>query len=294
MSELQTEQLSESYIKQERFVLWKRFCENKIALVSLVVMILIILCAVFADQIVSYDKVINQSLLERLQPPSAAHPFGTDGYGRDIFARVIHGTRSSLTIAFSTIFFSCFAGLLLAVSCGYFGGRLDSVVMRIVDVIMCLPPILFSLSIVAALGAGMENLILAVSITMTPYFTRVIRATVMSVTSSEYIEAARASGATDWHIILRHVIPNCMGPIIVEATINLSYMIMLSSSLSFIGLGVQPPSPEWGAMLSDGRENMRYSPWVVIAPGVAIVITSLVVNLLGDGLRDALDPRLKK
>ena len=129
---------------------------------------------------------------------------------------------------------------------------------------------------------------------MTPYFTRVIRATVMSVTSSEYIEAARASGATDWHIILRHVIPNCMGPIIVEATINLSYMIMLSSSLSFIGLGVQPPSPEWGAMLSDGRENMRYSPWVVIAPGVAIVITSLVVNLLGDGLRDALDPRLKK
>lgn len=294
MSELQTEQLSESYIKQERFVLWKRFCENKIALVSLVVMILIILCAVFADQIVSYDKVINQSLLERLQPPSAAHPFGTDGYGRDIFARVIHGTRSSLTIAFSTIFFSCFAGLLLGVSCGYFGGKLDSVVMRIVDVIMCLPPILFSLSIVAALGAGMENLILAVSITMTPYFTRVIRATVMSVTSSEYIEAARASGATDWHIILRHVIPNCMGPIIVEATINLSYMIMLSSSLSFIGLGVQPPSPEWGAMLSDGRENMRYSPWVVIAPGVAIVITSLVVNLLGDGLRDALDPRLKK
>ena len=294
MSELQTEQLSESYIKQERFVLWKRFCENKIALVSLISMILIILCAIFADQIVSYERVISQSLLERLQPPSAAHPFGTDGYGRDIFARVIHGTRSSLTIAFSTIFFSCLAGLLLGVSCGYFGGKLDSVVMRLVDVIMCLPPILFSLSIVAALGAGMENLILAVSITMTPYFTRVIRATVMSVTSSEYIEAARASGATNWHIILRHVIPNCMGPIIVEATINLSYMIMLSSSLSFIGLGVQPPSPEWGAMLSDGRENMRYSPWVVIAPGVAIVITSLAVNLLGDGLRDALDPRLKK
>ena len=275
-------------------MLWKRFCENKIALVSLIVMILIILCAIFADQIVSYERVINQSLLERLQPPSAAHPFGTDGYGRDIFARVIHGTRSSLTIAFSTIFFSCLAGLLLGVSCGYFGGKLDSVVMRLVDVIMCLPPILFSLSIVAALGAGMENLILAVSITMTPYFTRVIRATVMSVTSSEYIEAARASGATNWHIILRHVIPNCMGPIIVEATINLSYMIMLSSRLSFIGLGVQPPSPEWGAMLSDGRENMRYSPWVVIAPGVAIVITSLAVNLLGDGLRDALDPRLKK
>lgn len=285
---------SEAYIKQERFVQWKQFCENKIALISLIVMILIVLCAVFADQIVSYDKVINQSLLERLQEPSAEHPFGTDGYGRDIFARVIHGTRSSLTIAFSTIFFSCMAGLILGVSCGYFGGKLDSVVMRLVDVIMCLPPILFSLSIVAALGAGMENLILAVSITMTPYFTRVIRATVMSVASSEYIEAARAAGATNRQIILHHILPNSMGPIIVEATINLSYMIMLSSSLSFIGLGVQPPSPEWGAMLSDGREYMRYSPWVVVFPGAAIVLTSLAVNLLGDGLRDALDPRMKK
>lgn len=294
MSEISQQNTSEAYIKQERFALWKRFCENKIALISLIVMIMIILCAVFADQIVSYDKVIGQSLLERLQPPSAEHPFGTDGYGRDIFARVIHGTRSSLTIAFSTIFFSCMAGLLLGVSCGYFAGKIDNVVMRLVDVIMCLPPILFSLSIVAALGAGMENLILAVSITMTPYFTRVIRATVMSVSSSEYIEAARAAGATHWHIIIRHIIPNCMGPIIVEATINLSYMIMLSSSLSFIGLGVQPPSPEWGAMLSDGREYMRYSPWVVVAPGLAIVITSLAVNLLGDGLRDALDPRMKK
>ena len=260
MSELQTELRDEGYIKEERFALWKRFCENKVALVSFFVALAIILCAVFADQIVSYDKVVTQNLLERLQEPSASHWFGTDGYGRDIFARVIHGARSSLSIAFSTILISCFAGLILGVSCGYFGGAFDNVVMRVVDVVMCLPPILFSLSIVAALGTGMENLIMAVSITMTPYFTRVIRATVMSVTSSEYIEAARAAGSTDLHIILRHVIPNSMGPIIVEATINLSYMIMLSSSLSFIGLGVQPPSPEWGAMLSDGREYMRYSP----------------------------------
>ncbi len=142
-------------------------------------------------------------------------------------------------------------------SCGYFGGRFDTIVMRIVDVFMCLPPLLFSLSIVAALGNGMGNLILAVSITMTPFFTRVIRATVMSVMSMDYIEAARAAGATHLHIILRHVIPNCMGPIIVEATISLSMMIMLAASLSFIGMGVQPPSPEWGAMLSDAREYMR-------------------------------------
>ena len=294
MSEKQPEEMQESYIKEEHFVLWKRFCENKAALLSLIVLLFIIFCAVFANLIVSYDKVIGQSLMQRLKSPSAEHWFGTDGYGRDIFARIIWGARSTLTIAFSTILISCLAGLILGVSCGYYGGKLDNIVMRLVDVIMCLPPILFSLSIVAALGTGMGNLIMAVSITMTPYFTRVIRASVMSVASQEYIEAARAAGATDLHIILRHVIPNSMGPIIVEATINLSYMIMLSSSLSFIGLGVQPPSPEWGAMLSDGREYMRYNPWIVIYPGLAIVITSLAVNLLGDGLRDALDPSLKK
>lgn len=284
----------EGYIEQEKFAFWHRFCENKTAVLGLVIMLVIIFMAVFADLFVDADKVTFQDIMSRTQAPSLEHPFGTDGYGRDIFARVIFGARSSLFIAFSTIVVSCAAGMLLGVICGYFGGTIDTVVMRIVDIFMCLPPLLFSLSIVAALGNGMRNLILAVSITMMPYFTRVVRATVMSVVSMDYVEAARANGASDFHIILRHIIPNCMGPIIVEATISLSAMIMIAASLSFIGMGVQPPAPEWGAMLSDAREYMRDAPWMVMAPGFAIIITSLSFNLLGDGVRDALDPRQKK
>ena len=226
--------------------------------------------------------------------PGIEHLFGTDGYGRDTFARTVWGARLSLFIAFATILLACVVGMILGVVCGYFGGTVDAVVMRIVDVFMCLPPLLFSLSIVSALGNGMWNLILAVGITMMPYFTRVVRAAVLSVASMDYIEAARANGANDIYIIMKHIIPNCMGPIIVEATISLSSVIMIAAGLSFIGLGVEPPSPEWGAMLSDSREYMRQAPWLVFAPGLAIVVTALAFNLVGDGVRDALDPRQKK
>lgn len=186
----------EECVEQERFEFWHRFCENKTAVFGLVVLVLIILMAVFANFITDPANVTFQDMNARSLSPSLEHPFGTDGFGRDIFARIIYGARSSLFIAFATIAISCLAGLIFGVSCGYFGGRFDTIVMRIVDVFMCLPPLLFSLSIVAALGNGMGNLILAVSITMTPFFTRVIRATVMSVMSMDYIEAARAAGAS--------------------------------------------------------------------------------------------------
>ena len=185
------------------------------------------------------------------------------------------------------------AGGLLGSAAGYYGGKVDNIIMRIIDTIMCLPPMLFSLSIVAALGAGMRNLIIAVSVTMTPYFTRVVRASILTVVGSDYVEAARSCGAGDARIILRHIIPNAIGPVIVQATMSVSFMIMLAAGLSFIGLGVQPPMPEWGAMLSEGREYMRYSAYIVAFPGLAIVLSALSLNLLGDGLRDALDPRLK-
>lgn len=281
-------------VEEERFAFFRRFCENKTAVLGLIILAIIVLTALCANLFISPDAVTTQNTAIRFSPPCSQFWLGTDGYGRDIFARVVYGARVSLFIAVSTIAISCLAGLILGVSCGYLGGVFDAAVMRIVDVFMCLPPLLFSLSIVAALGNGMWKLILAVSITMTPYFTRVIRATVMSLTSMDYIEAARACGATHLHIVLRHIIPNCLGPIIVEATINLSYMIMLAASLSFIGMGVVSPTPEWGAMLSEGREVMLDSPWVVLAPGLAIVITALAVNLLGDGIRDALDPRMKR
>ncbi len=284
----------EEFIEQEKFEFWHRFCENKTAVLGMVILLIIVGTAIFAPLISNYDIVITQNLDIRTLAPNSEHWFGTDGYGRDIFARIIWGARTSLLIAFATIFIACVVGMFLGVLCGYFGGMIDTVVMRIVDVFMCLPPLLFSLSIVSALGNGMWNLIMAVGITMMPYFTRVVRATVMSVATMDYIEAAKSNGATNLHIIFRHIIPNCMGPIIVEATISLSSVIMIAAGLSFIGLGVQPPTPEWGSMLSDAREYMRKAPWMVMAPGFAIMLTSLSFNLMGDGVRDALDPRQKK
>lgn len=286
--------LEEECIEEERFAFFRRLCENKTAVLGLILLAIIVGMAATANLWIPKEAVTTQDISVRFMAPCKEFLFGTDGFGRDIFARVVYGAQVSLFIAVSTIAISCLAGMVLGVGCGYLGGKFDAIVMRIVDVFMCLPPLLFSLSIVAALGNGMWKLILAVSITMTPYFTRVIRATVMSLTSMDYIEAAQANGATHMHIILRHIIPNCMGPIIVEATINLSYMIMLAASLSFIGMGVVSPTPEWGAMLSEGREVMLDAPWVVLAPGLAIVITALSVNLLGDGIRDALDPRMKR
>ena len=267
---------------------------NKPAMAGLAIICVFFLAVVFADLIADFDtKVIAQNAAERLQSPSWQHLFGTDGMGRDIFARVVHGARTSLAIAFITTILSSLAGGMLGAVTGYYGGKVDAIVMRIIDTIMSLPPMLFSLSVVAALGAGARNMIIAVSITMTPYFTRVIRSSIITVVGSDFIEAARSCGASDLRIILRHIIPNAIGPIIVQATMSVSFMIMLAAGLSFVGLGIQPPSPEWGAMLSEGREFMRYSPFVVMFPGLAIVLSSLSLNLLGDGLRDALDPRLK-
>lgn len=289
-----TQEEHEEFIEQEKFEFWHRFCENKTAVLGLVVLVIIILMAILAPLIADYNQVITQDLSNRTIKPGTEHWFGTDGYGRDTFARTVWGARLSLFIAFATILLACIVGMILGVICGYFGGTVDAIVMRIVDVFMCLPPLLFSLSIVSALGNGMWNLILAVGITMMPYFTRVVRAAVLSVASMDYIEAARANGAHDFYIVTRHIIPNCMGPIIVEATISLSSVIMIAAGLSFIGLGVEPPSPEWGAMLSDSREYMRQAPWLVLAPGFAIMVTALAFNLVGDGVRDALDPRQKK
>lgn len=272
----------------------RRMAKNKPAMAGLVIISLFILAAVFADFIADFDTVvIAQNPEIRLQGPSAQHWFGTDGYGRDIFARIVHGARASLSIAFITTAISTIAGGALGSLAGYYGGKIDNVIMRIIDMIMCLPPMLFSLSIVSALGPGMRNMIIAVSVTMTPYFTRVVRASILTVVGSDFVEAARSCGSGDARIILRHIIPNTLGPVIVQATMSVSFMIMLAASLSFIGLGVQPPSPEWGEMLSSGSEYMRYSPYIVAFPGLAIVLSALSLNLLGDGLRDALDPRLK-
>jgi len=273
---------------------WRRLRKSKTAMFGLIVLILIILVAVFADVICDYEELaIKQEMSNRLQGPSAEHWFGTDSYGRDIFARVVHGARISLVIGIAATVGSVLISGILGSICGYYGGKVDNILMRVLDMFMAIPPELLALAIVASLGPNMVNLLIAVTISRIPPFTRVVRSSILSVIDQEYIEAARACGTKDREIILRHVLPNAMGPIIIQATMGVGRMILTAAGMSFIGMGVQPPTAEWGQMLAEGREFMRYAPHITIFPGLAIVLTSLSLNLLGDGLRDALDPKLK-
>jgi len=275
--------------------IWQRLTRNKMAMLGLVILVLLALSAIFADFIADYDtKVVAQNIPERLQGPSAAHWFGTDEFGRDIFARIIHGGRISLVVGLISVSVSLIIGGILGAFAGFYGGRVDNIIMRIMDVFLAIPSILLAITIVAALGGSLINVMLAIGVSGIPTFARIVRAAVMSVKDQEFVESARAIGASSATIIFREIIPNCIAPIIVQATLSVASAILSTSSLSFIGLGVQPPSPEWGAMLSSGRNFLRDAVHLTLFPGLAIVITILALNLLGDGLRDALDPRLKQ
>ena len=276
------------------YEIWKRFKKNKAAMLGLAIFSVMVILAVFADVICDYDtQVIAQNVANRLKPPSAAHWFGTDAYGRDIFARVVHGARISIVIGLAaTVGSVCISGILGSIA-GYYGGRVDNVIMRVLDTFLAIPGELLAMAIVASLGPSMTNLLIAVTIARIPPFTRVIRSSILTVIDQDYIEAAIASGARDSYIIVKHILPNAMGPIIIQATMGVGRMILTAAGMSFIGMGVQPPLPEWGSMLAEGRDFMRYSPYITLFPGLAIILTSLALNLLGDGLRDALDPNLK-
>lgn len=273
--------------------IWRRLKKNKAAMIGLVIILIMALGAIFADLIVPYETVIKQNGQERLQPPSAQHIFGTDGFGRDVFARILHGARVSLTIGLATTFFSLIIGGLLGAAAGYYGGWIDDLIMRTMDVIACIPPILLALAIVAALGASMRNLLIAIVISSIPSFIRLIRSVILTIVDQDFIEAARSYGARDIRIIIKYILPNAMGPIIVQSTMAVASMILSAAGLSYIGMGIQPPAPEWGAMLSDAKDYMRTSPYLLYFPGCAILLSALSFNLLGDGLRDALDPKLK-
>ncbi len=273
---------------------WFRLRKNKTAMVGLFIIIIILFFALFADFIADYDtKVIEQNPVERLQGPSFKHIFGTDAYGRDLFARIVHGARYSLSFGVVCTIISLIGGGILGATSAFFGGKVDNIIMRILDAFMCIPAMLLSLSLVSALGPGLENIMIAISISSIPGFARVIRSVVLTVVREEYIEAARACGVSTTRTIILHVLPNAIGPIIVNATMNVAGLIMAAAGLSFIGMGIQPPSPEWGAMLSEAQIYMRLYPHLVFVPGLAIVITALSFNLLGDGLSEALDPRMK-
>ena len=259
---------------------WRRLKRNKMAVLGLIILIILVLLAVFADVIANYDNVvIKQNLAHRLQGPSAAHWLGTDEFGRDIFARLVHGTRVSLQVGIVAVGISIVIGGILGAVAGYYGGKLDNTIMRIMDIFLAVPSILLAIAIVSALGPSIINLMLAISISSVPSYARIVRASVLSIRDQEFIEAAKAIGASNTRIIFRHIIPNSLAPVIVQATLGVASAILSTAGLSFIGLGIQPPAPEWGSMLSGGRQYLRYAWWVTTFPGVAIMITILSLNL---------------
>lgn len=275
--------------------IWRRMRRNKLAMVGLVIVSILIIVAIFANQIADYNTVaIKQNVIERLQGPSAEHWAGTDEFGRDIFARLVHGARISLLVGVVAVCIALITGGILGAIAGYFGGTADNVIMRIMDIFLSIPILLLAIMIVAAMGSSMVNLMIAIGLASMPTFARIVRASVLSVKDQEFVEAARAIGAKNHHIIFRHIMPNCLSPIIVQATLRVATAILSTASLSFISLGIQAPAPEWGAMLASGRAYIRDAPHIVIIPGLLIMITILALNLLGDGLRDALDPKLKR
>ncbi|HHX03208.1 MAG TPA: ABC transporter permease [Tissierellia bacterium] len=274
--------------------IWRRLRKNRAAMIGLSIIIVVVLLAVFADVIGDYHEVaLKVNTSNKLQPPSLSHPFGTDIFGRDVLARIAHGARLSLSIALITTLASftiaCFFGAAVA----YWGGWFDIIVMRICDLFMCIPGILLALAIIAALGTSKVNLIIALIIASLPGNIRFIRSLNLTIIEQDYIEAAKAYGASDFRVIVRHILLNALGPIIVQATMNIASIIISTASLSFLGMGVKASEPEWGSMLAESAEFLRTKPFLTLIPGAAIVFSALAMNLLGDGLRDALDPRLR-
>lgn len=271
---------------------WRRFRRNRQAMIGLIMLLILVFGAVFANVIAPYDP-LKQDIIHRLQPPSSGHIFGTDELGRDIFSRILYGSRISLTVGLIAVGLSSVVGCLLGAVAGYYGGVLDNVIMRCTDILMAIPSILLNISIVAALGSGLHNVMIAIGISSVPAYCRIMRASLLSLKNQEFVDASRAVGASDFHIIAHHILPNSLAPLIVQGTLKIGGAILACASMSFIGLGIVPPTPEWGAMLSTGRDFLRDAPWLTTFPGMAIMFAVFSMNLMGDGLRDALDPKLK-
>ncbi len=272
---------------------WRRLRRNKLAMLGGIIILAFILCAISAPLLAPYDPY-EQDLYKRLKPPGSENLLGTDDFGRDLLSRIIYGSRLSLMIGVISVSIALTVGVTLGLISGYYGGAIDSLIMRIMDIMLAFPAILLAIAIVATWGRpGLAKAMVAVGIVAIPPYARLVRSSVLSVKEKEYIEAVRSLGAKDLRIILLSVLPNCFAPIIVQATLGIASAILDAAGLSFLGLGAQPPIPEWGAMLNGGRTLIIKAGWVVTYPGIAIVLAVLGFNLFGDGLRDALDPRLK-
>lgn len=271
----------------------RRFLHNRMAVVGLVIFLCIVALTVYAVFAVDFDSTTAIDPPNRLQPPSAAHWFGTDEMGRDIFARILYGARYTLSISFAATLVAVVIGGIFGAAAGYVGGQVDTLIMSVMDVFMCLPSMLLAIAIVVALGNSVGNLIWAIGVSNIPKFARIVRSSVLSVRNTEYVQAAQVIGTPVIRIIFGHILRNCLGPVIVQATLIFAMAILSVSSLSFLGLGISSPTPEWGNMLSSARANMRNHAYMVIAPGMAILLSIFSLNLLGDGLRDAIDPKME-
>jgi len=269
---------------------WLRLRANPLALIGLAILVALILIAIFAPLITPFGPN-DQDLTRRLLPPSATHWFGTDELGRDVYSRVVYGARITLYISFLVAIIAAPIGLAVGTTSGYFGGWTDTVLMRVNDIFLSFPGLILALGFVAALGPGIENAVIAISLTAWPPIARLARAETLTVRSSDYIAAVRIQGASPTRIILHHIVPMCVPSVVVRITLNMAGIILTAAGLGFLGLGAHPPMPEWGAMLSTGRQSMLQAWWLAAVPGCAILITSLAFNLFGDGLRDVLDPR---
>lgn len=286
-----------SYEKNTFSKRFKNFMEilisNKAALIGLIIILILIFISIFGKFLMPYDPYTGE-LSNSLQTPSAAHVFGTDEQGRDIFSRVIDGTKISLRVGIISVAIALSIGTIIGSICGYFGGKLDMFLMRILDIIQAFPSLLLAIAFMSALGKGLDKAVIAISIVTIPEYARIVRGCVLSVRESEYVQAAKAIGNSELFIIFKHVLPNILSPIIVRATLGISSAILDTAALGFLGLGVQPPLAEWGTMLGSGRSYFYNAPYIILFPGLAITLTVLAFNLFGDGLRDALDPKLNQ
>ncbi|RJT38720.1 ABC transporter permease [Mesorhizobium waimense] len=273
------------------YVAWRRFSANRLAFVGLLIIIGLLVVAAFADVLAPYSPTIGDLKGSRLLAPSAAHWFGTDDLGRDIYSRIIYGSRWTLYVVILVAIIAAPIGLLVGTVAGYAGGWTDAILMRITDIFLAFPKLILALAFVAALGPGIENAVLAIAITSWPPYARIARAETLTVRNSDYIKAVQLMGASPFRIVLRHIMPLCISSLIIRVTLDMAGIILTAAGLGFLGLGAQPPLPEWGTMIASGRRFVLDQWWVAGAPGFAILIVSLGFNLLGDGLRDALDPR---
>ncbi len=273
---------------------WRNFARNRLALTGLAIVVLLVLVALLAPWLEPYSPFEGDLRTTRLLPPSAAHWFGTDDQGRDILSRIIHGSRITLLVVTLVAVLAAPVGLLVGTVAGYAGGWIDALLMRITDIFLAFPRLILALAFVAALGPGIENAVIAIAITSWPPYARIARAETLTIRQADYIAAIQLLGASPWAIVLRHIVPLCVSSVIVRVTLDMAGIILTAAGLGFLGLGAQPPMPEWGAMIANGRAYVLDQWWVAAAPGAAIFIVSLAFNLLGDGLRDALDPKAVK